>query len=140
MKSQRLFLIHSNLISLLVLLIQDILFSGILELRLPRCKKVLWRRMDIHIQFTHWLLLVHRMHIILYLSRMIVNFVCGILENLVIQKLVSIYLIKDKVVKEIKRCCTLTQWNSQRKKQINSSLVPKTTTFIKQMLINLSIT
>lgn len=140
MKLQRLFLIHSNLILLLELLIQDILYNGILERRLLRCRKVHWRRMGIHIQFTRWLLLVLRTHIILFLSRMIVNFVCGILENLVIQKLVSIYLIKDKVVKEIKRCCTLTRWNSQRKKQINSSLVPKITTFIKQMLINLSIT
>ena len=71
---------------------------------------------------------------------MTVNFVCGILVNLVIQKLVSIYSIKVKEVKETKRCYTSTPWNSQRKKQINSLLVLKITTFTKQTLINLNTT
>ena len=139
MKLRRLFLIHSNLILLLVPHILDILYNGILEQKQLQCRKAHLPRMDILILFIRWQWLVHKTPIILYRFRMIVNFVCGILVSLVIQKLVSIYSIKDKVVKEIKRCCILTQWNSQRKKQINSSLVPKITTFIKQMLINLII-
>ena len=138
MKLRRLFLIHSNLILLLVPRILDILYNGILEQKQLQCRKVLLPRMDTLILFIHWQWLVHKTPIILYRFRMIVNFVCGILVSLVIQKLVSIYSIKVKEVKEIKRCYTLTPWNSQKKKQINSLLVLKITTFIKRTHINLS--
>ena len=120
--------------------ILDILYNGTLELRPRQCRKVLLRKTDILIQFIRWQLLVHKTPIILCLFLMIVNFVCGILVNLVIQKLVSIYSIKVKEVKEIKRCYTSTPWNSQKKKQINSLWVLKITTFIKQTPISLNTT
>ena len=140
MKLQKLYLIRFNLILLSVLLTQDTQFNGILEQKLLLYKRVLQQKMDIPILFIHQQWLVHKMLIILFQLVMIANYACGILENLVIQKLVLICSIKDKVHKEIKRCFILIQWSFQRRKLISSSQVQKIIISIKQMLINRSIT